>query len=649
MSQSISFQDAAEQVKQRLDVLDTIGRFVMLKKRGRSHLGLCPFHNERTPSFNVSAEKGFFKCFGCGESGDAISFLMKIENKSYGEIIREQAEEMGLSIRYSENAEEQAQYTQKTEERERLYDVLHNAGQWFHTQLQTPEHQAIREYLLHRGTPQEAVKRFQLGYAPETWESLTQYLKMACPHVHNDEAILERASLAGVRDNGKGYYDKFRHRLMVPIHDIKGKIIGFGGRALGEDQQPKYLNSSESLVYQKSHVLYGLFQAKDVIRKRKRAVIMEGYFDVIASHLAGLEEAVATCGTALTDSHIPLLLKSGVETLYLCFDSDSAGRNATLNALERLDPWIQRQALKTRVLSIPSGKDPDDYFKTHTLADFERLMQNAPDGLSFRLDCVLEGVNWQHPEGQLEASNRLMPLLSRVKHPILRSQLLIQYAERLRLSEDALRQSLYLYEGKEAPKARGGGYTSRPYTPYQQGKYKRKPPSPPPEDFSQLRQSLLHQQSLPMIEQQLLSLGLCHVDVFQGLKTALEGFQWKSPALSWFWQQVKALNYTEALQYSMTLLSHAQRQSRVGRGSALGGVLLAHEALKHQLEEGLLESTQLLEMVNQSLKQWQKRHQQNDLQARNKAFRRLEHQTQDAEVEAEAINLHYDVLESQSI
>jgi DNA primase len=650
MSQSVSFQDAAEQVKQRLDVIETIGRFVTLKKRGRSHLGLCPFHNERTPSFNVSAEKGFFKCFGCGESGDAISFLMKIENKSYGEIIREQAEEMGLSIRYSENAEEQAQHAQKTEERERLYDVLHNAGQWFHTQLQTPEHQAIRTYLLNRGTLHEAIKRFQLGYAPETWESLTQYLKIACPHVHHEEAILERASLAGVRDNGKGYYDKFRHRLMVPIHDVKGKIIGFGGRALGEDQQPKYLNSSESIVYQKSHVLYGLFQAKDAIRKQKRAVIMEGYFDVIASHLAGLEEAVATCGTALTDSHIPLLLKSGVETLYLCFDSDAAGRNATLNALERLDPWIQRQALKTRVLSISSGKDPDDYFKTHTLADFERLMQNAPDGLSFRLDCVLEGVNWHHPEGQLEASNRLMPLLSRVKHPVLRSQLLTQYAERLRLSEDALRQSLYLYEGKEAPKARGANYTSRPYTSYtpsQQGKYKRKP-TPPPEDFSQLRKALLHQQSLPMIEQQLLSLGLCHADVFQGLQKALNGFDWTSPALAWYWQQIQDLNYQEALTYSLNLLAHAQRQNKVALVRALEGVLLAQDALKHQLEDGLLETAQLLEMVNQSLRQWHKRHQQNDLQERNKAFRQLEHQTQNLDVDAEAVSLHYDVLESQS-
>jgi DNA primase catalytic core len=648
MPQSLSFQDAAEQVKQQLNVLDTIGRFVSLKKRGRSHIGLCPFHNERTPSFNVSAEKGFFKCFGCGESGDSISFLMKIEHKTYGEVIREQAEEMGLEIRYNNAVEDQAQYAQKTEERERLWDVLHNAGQWFHMQIQSPQHQAIREYLLGRGTSQEAVKRFQLGYAPETWEALNSYLQTACPHVASDASILERASVAGVRDNGKGYYDKFRHRLMVPIHDLKGRIVGFGGRALGNDQQPKYLNSSESMIYQKSQILYGLFQAKDAIRKRKRAVVMEGYFDVIASHMAGLQEAVATCGTALTEAHIPLLIKSGVEALYLCFDSDLAGRNAALNALERLDPWIQRQTLKIRVLSIPSGKDPDDYFKTHTLTEFETLMANAPDGLSFRLDCVLEGVNTHHAEGQLEASHRLLPLLSKVKHPILRAQLLAKYAERLHLPEETLRQSLALFEGKSSSQS---SYTnSAKYTKsHDKNKRYTAKTSMPPEDFNRLRQPLLKQQTLPMIEQNLLSMALSHGAIFEGLQKSLVNFSWQSPTLNWVWQQVQGLPFSEAQPYVQHLWLEAQRQNKLGLSQALEAVLIGQDALLEQLNNETLSSLQLLQMVNESLVQWQKRKQQSQLYVRNKAFRTKEQDAVLAEdLEAEAIMLHYDVLDAHS-
>ena len=573
---------------------------------------------------------------------------MKMEHKTYGEIIREQADEMGLQIRYSDNTEDQAQYAQKTEERERLWDVLHNAGQWFHTQIQTPEQTAIRDYLIHRGTSMDALKRFQLGYAPDSWDALTTYLHTACPHVTTDASILERASVAGVRDNGKGYYDKFRHRLMVPIHDLKGHIVGFGGRALGEDQQPKYLNSSESMIYQKSQILYGLYQAKEAIRKRKRAVVMEGYFDVIASHMAGLEEAVATCGTALTEAHIPLLIKSGVETLYLCFDSDSAGRNAALSALERLDPWIQRQTLKIRVLSIPSGKDPDDYFRTHTLNDFETLMSTAPDGLSFRLDCVLEGMNTYHAEGQLEASNRLLPLLSKVKHPILRSQLLAKYAERLHLSEETLRQSLALFEGKQMPKST---YTaSAKYNkPYDKNKRYTPKTQMPPEDFGRLRQGLLQQQSLPMIEQNLFSLALSHDAVFYGLQKSLLDFAWQSPMLAWLWQQVQGRDFSSAQAHVQHLWHEAQRQNKLGLSQGIQAVLMGQDALSEQLSQGTLEAPQLLQMVNESLLQWQRRKQQGQLQVRNKAFRHKEQdlQTED-DLDAEAVILHYDVLDAQS-
>lgn len=654
MSQSVSFPEAAEAVKQRLDVLETIGRFVSLKKKGRSHLGLCPFHHERSPSFNVSVEKGFFKCFGCGESGDAISFLMKIEHKSYGEIIREQADALGYTIRYSDQVDAQAHYVQKTEERERLWDVLYNASQWFHTQLQLPEQQAVQSYLEDRALPKDAIERFQLGYAPDSWDALGLYLRSACPHVDADASILERASVAGKRDNGQGYYDKFRHRLMVPIQDIKGRVVGFGGRALGVDQQPKYLNSSESLIYQKSQLLYGLFQAKNAIRQRKRAVVMEGYFDVISSHLAGLEEAVATCGTALTEAHIPLLMKAGAEMIYLCFDSDQAGRNAIFSALERLDPWIQRQSIKVRILCIPSGKDPDDYFKSHSLTDFETLMREAPDALRFRLDCVLEGIQIHHADGQLDASNRLIPLLAKVKHPIIRSQLLAQYAERLQLPEETLRQSLALFEGRQSShyNASKNNYVSRPPRPSSSKKRSSygKPISAP-ENFSRLRQALLQQQSPLLIEQHLLSMALSQADVFTGLQKILATFQWQSPMMAWVWQQIQNLDFECAQEHVLNLWQDSERQNKIALAQGLQQILMGQESIKGQVQEGQLGPIELLQMVNQSLGQWHRRQQQKTLERRNKLFRRKEHGTEDQNVQAldeEAVLLHYDVLEAQS-
>jgi|GEM_PF-564368 len=650
MSGNVSFPEAAEQVKQQLDVLETVGKFVTLKKRGRSHLGLCPFHKEKSPSFNVAADKGFFKCFGCGESGDAISFLMKIENKTYGEVIREQADELGLSIRYSDNQEDQAKYAKKMEERERLWDVLKNAAQWFHSQLNVEHHFGIRDYLTNRGFNNEVIDRFHLGYGPESWDALTTYLLSASPHVSEDQSVLERASLAGARDSG-GYYDKFRNRLMVPILDTRGRCIGFGGRALGDDQQPKYLNSSESLVYQKSEILYGFFQAKDAIRTNKYAVVMEGYFDVIASHMAGVEEAVATCGTALTEAHITLLLKSGVETLYLCFDSDKAGRNAALSAIERLDPWIQRQKLKIRVLRVPGGKDPDDYFKANTLDDFKDLMNHAPDALSFRFDCSLEGIDLHSADGQVEATQRLMPLLAKVKHPIVRAQLISRYGERLHLSEDAIRQSLSSFEGK-MPYAQKKPFQQR--ASYQKGKdgqYIKGKPQPPPEDFTHLRQQLVVQQSLPALEQKLLTLALVNPDVFSGLKQSLFHLPWQSKILGWLWEQLYPKGYEDLHPYLDDLWQQAQSQNKQGIVQTVQGLLMQQELLKQQLEDDVLDKPQLLEMTNQCLHAWQKRYHQDMLNTRNTAFRKQERvvQTEDNEDETDTdgIMLHYDVLETQ--
>jgi DNA primase len=273
-------------------------------------------------------------------------------------------------------------------------------------------------------------------------------------------------------------------------------------------------------------------------------------------------------------------------------------------------------------------------------------MANAPDGLSFRLDCVLEGVNTHHAEGQLEASHRLLPLLSKVKHPILRAQLLAKYAERLHLPEETLRQSLALFEGKSSSKS--SYTTSAKYTKsHDKNKRYTAKTSMPPEDFNRLRQPLLKQQTLPMIEQNLLSMALSHGAIFEGLQKSLVNFAWQSPTLNWLWQQVQGLPFGEAQPYVQHLWLEAQRQNKLGLSQAVEAVLIGQDALLEQLNNETLSSIQLLQMVNESLVQWQKRKQQSQLYVRNKAFRSKEHDAVlEEDLDAEAILLHYDVLDA---
>ncbi len=339
----LTFAEAAERVKGGLDIVDVIQRHVVLKKTGRSYTGKCPFHNDKSPSMNVSREKGIFKCFACGVGGDSLTFLMKIENKTFGELIRDLAQEQGIDIQYEGQQAETVQI--QRDARQKILALNESASQWFALQLQTAAAQEVRQYLSKRYTDtqqcQQAIQAFHLGYALPGWENLTPYLKSQFDFVQANPDLLNTAGLASTRDHGQGQYDRFRHRLIIPIHDEKGQVVAFGGRALSDEDKPKYLNSPETLLYKKSQILYGFHQAKDSIRQSRSAIIMEGYFDVITAHLHGITEAVGSCGTAMTDSHLKLLTRFGAQTVYLAFDSDEAGLKAALSAIQLIEPYAE--------------------------------------------------------------------------------------------------------------------------------------------------------------------------------------------------------------------------------------------------------------------------------------------------------------------
>jgi DNA primase catalytic core len=655
--QWVTFLEAAEYVKQRLDALATIGKFVQLKKRGRNYLGLCPFHNERSPSFNVSAERGVFKCFGCGESGDAISFLMKIEHKTYGDVIREQAETHGLQIKASHQADEQA-YQKQLDEKQKLLQLMQQANQFYQSHLASPAGNNAKTYLeKQRGYALQQLAPFELGASPDSWDALTTYLLSALPFLQQEPHWLETAGLASPRQNGGGYYDKFRDRLLFPIHNPKGEVVAFGGRAFSADVQPKYLNSPETPLYHKSATLYGVFQGKESIRTRKRAIVMEGYFDVLATHLAGFPEAVATCGTALTEDHLKLLLKSGVEQLYLCFDSDKAGQNAALAGIAKIEPLLERHPLKVKVIQLPNGKDPDDFFKTENATTvFEHLLANAPDYLTFQLTCAIQGFDLRRREDQLEAAYKILPLLAKINNPMRKAHLLAQYADILNTPEEALRQSLQQFE-KRLPKLgrfeqpthstqpqgakqgwQQGGLMEKTTSNIssnnsvkpkgKQGKYltatERLAQQAALEDHSQYRQRLQSQQNLTTLEQTALAQLMATNVGFTALKPLLSSLeqQWDYPPFRVLWPLIAVAPSVSIIRPQLPEVLHPLWDGLLFEAERWYELLGFTEPNTNALgETDTVEKVRLA--LSQTIQRWQERKTQDTLVGRNKQLKQI--------------------------
>jgi DNA primase len=366
-----------EEIKSRVDIVELATQYLTLKKAGRNYLGLCPFHQEKTPSFTVNREKQIFYCFGCGEGGNAITFLMKIAGKTFPEAIKELAEKTGVVLPPRLTGKEGRN---KDSLRESITDLNLRAAQQYARNLYSPIGKTAREYLQKRGITEETIKQFRLGFAPDTWRSLTD-------HIEGSGLSLKMAEQAGLVIAGKedSYYDRFRGRLIFPIENVFGEIVAFGGRILGEGE-PKYLNSPESPVYIKGRNLYGLNKTKEEIRKKGFALIVEGYFDLISLWNAGVGNVVASLGTALTREHLELLRRYTVDVVAL-FDPDEAGRKALDRSLE----LFLVMNMRAKALVLPGGLDPDDYVKKFGKDKLEELIANAQPLSDYYIENVLGG------------------------------------------------------------------------------------------------------------------------------------------------------------------------------------------------------------------------------------------------------------------
>jgi DNA primase len=358
------------ELRSATDIVQVIGEHTRLKKAGRSWKGLCPFHNERTPSFTVDREKGLYHCFGCGAGGDVIHFVRQMDRLEFPEAVESLASRFGVVIprRVFRRREE--------DRREKIYEALSAAHRFFMAELARPGNKAAA-YLEGRGVPEEVRRRLALGYAPDSWDSLSRSLSPAF-----SESLLVEAGLLQPRQDGKsGTYDRFRDRLIFVVRDDRGRPAGFGGRALARDAEPKYVNSPETPVFQKKRLLYGLSEAREAIRKRDRAVLVEGYFDHLALVTTGVEEAVASMGTALTPEQAAKL-KRLCPKVVVCYDGDPAGRAATRGALEHL----LAQGLAARVVRLPAGLDPHDVLREQGSESLSARVEEAPDYLTWLLE-----------------------------------------------------------------------------------------------------------------------------------------------------------------------------------------------------------------------------------------------------------------------
>jgi DNA primase len=413
-------QSFIQDLLNRVDIVDVVERYVKLKRAGANYVACCPFHGEKTPSFTVSQSKQFYHCFGCSAHGTAIGFIMEYNGTGFVDAVKELAQSVGMKVP-EEVRTERAQ--RRAEEGDDLYGVLLQAAQYYRAQLKEAQHAVT--YLKGRGLSGEIAKRFGIGYAPDGWQSLAA----AFPD-YNAKALVS-AGLVKSSEEGKRY-DVFRDRIMFPIVDVRGNVIGFGGRVLGSGE-PKYLNSPETPVFEKGRELYGLYQARRAIRDAGRVIVVEGYMDVVALAQSGIEYAVATLGTATTPTHVQKLLRQTDEIVF-CFDGDTAGRRAAWRALENsLGQLVDGK--QVRFLFLPQGEDPDTYVRKQGKPVFEALLDKAVALSQFLLQELAKG-DLSVAEGRANLIHLAKPLLKQIQAPGLRLQIVRALAEASRLAPD---------------------------------------------------------------------------------------------------------------------------------------------------------------------------------------------------------------------
>ena len=421
----------ADDVKNQGDIVRVVSDYVSLKKRGANYLACCPLHSEKSPSFNVHPGKGLFKCFGCGAGGSIFDFVMRIEGCGFPEAVRIVAEKSGIPIPVVDEAEDQKKISR---DRDTVLRLNEWAAEFFELQLNnSDEGEAARDYIRSRGIKEETAKLFRLGYAPDSWDALTNHLRgrgATTDDIHN-------SGLAVIKDTG-GFYDRFRARIIFPITDSQGRVIAFGGRVMGEGE-PKYLNSPETALYTKGRNLFALGHARNEIRHLGFAILVEGYLDCMIPFQEGVHNMVASLGTALTDSQVRLLRRymDGPQ-IVVNFDPDSAGQTATMRSIDVL----LAEGFKVNILAMPTNQDPDEFVRAHGVERFRELLKTTQPYLDYIIEVSIAAHDTSRPTGKVAAINAILPHLARMRDKVARADYADQIADRLKIDSRVVREEL---------------------------------------------------------------------------------------------------------------------------------------------------------------------------------------------------------------
>ncbi|MDM5315859.1 DNA primase [Fictibacillus sp. b24] len=423
-------EDLIEKVRSSNDIVDVISDYVPLKKQGRNYFGLCPFHGEKSPSFSVSPEKQIYHCFGCGAGGNVFSFLMNIEGYSFIEAVTQLGKKSAIELPQIH----QQNFSEKSTDEKRTMADVHEllAKLYHHCLLHTKQGRPALEYLENRGFTRESIERFQIGFAPDSWETASQFLQKR----GMDLNTAEKVGLIGKRQSDGKPYDRFRNRIMFPIWDRTGLVVAFGGRVLDGEDEPKYLNSPESKIFQKGKTLYGLNLSRAEMRQKQHAVIFEGYVDTIAAFRAGVTNGVATLGTSLTEDHASIL-KRNVQSVTICYDSDRAGVEAAFRASEILT----KQGCAVKISQMPDGMDPDDYISKYGNESFLKDIIGASlTVMAFKIQYYRRGKNLRDEGERMIYIEEIIKEIARLPKAVERDHYLRQIASEFNLSLDALKQ-----------------------------------------------------------------------------------------------------------------------------------------------------------------------------------------------------------------
>ena len=434
--------DTIEEVKEKIDIYDIVSDYVVLKKRGQNYVGLCPFHQEKTPSFTVNQSKQMYYCFGCGAAGNGIKFLMEIGQQSFSQVVLELANRYQVPLKTLE-PEKRQEVQKELSLKEQLYEIVAVTSNFFeHALRETLGENALNYLIEKRKLQPETIQKFNLGYAPSGWETLYRYL---VEQKRYPIALVEEAGLIKPRKKGNGYYDTFRDRLMIPIKDIQGRVIAFGGRSLTDDE-PKYLNSPETPLFNKGKTLFALDQAKSSIRSFDKVIVVEGYFDAIALHSAGITNTVASLGTAFSESQLKQLLRySDSKEVIFNFDADQAGIKATERAIKEIESLIYSGQVNLKILNIPDGKDADEFINSHDNGSeqYQELIEKAPLWLNWKIEQILMEKNLKQADNFEQVAQGMVKLLNQLSDSNQRSYY-ISYCAEILAQGDARLLTLYL-------------------------------------------------------------------------------------------------------------------------------------------------------------------------------------------------------------